>query len=144
VPQWPAHEDTQMSLVRTGFFAGGAALLMAALTLPALAEPAASEVWIWPPEAQAGHPPHAETPSDELNGQLAIASLAGGVGNTYGATCCTGGGFYFAVGGIRRQGMDGDIAFRAARDATFGRSIGGPGIDRAFRFRANSIQSSGF
>lgn len=81
-----------------------------------------------------------------LNGQLALGGLSGGVGNTFGSVCCSGGGGFFVVtGSTRRAGSEnGDIAFRQARDAAFGRSIGGPAIDRAFRFRANRIQRSGF
>jgi len=89
-----------------------------------------------------------ETPATAyaLNGQLALGGLSGGVGNTFGSFCCSGGGGFFVVTGSTRRGgsENGDIAFRQARDAAFGQSIGGPAIDRAFRFRANRIQRSGF
>ena len=88
---------------------------------------------------------HVQAPA--LNGQLSLGGLNGGVGNTYGSLCCSsGGGFVIVTGSTRRAGgaADGDIAFRQARDAAFGRSLGGAAIDRAFRFRANRIQRSGF
>jgi len=89
---------------------------------------------------------HVEPQSPSLNGYMALGSLSGGVGNTFGSYCCSsGGGFFIVTGSTRRgDGVDGDIAFRQARDAAFGRSLGGPAIDRAFRFRANGIQRSGF
>ena len=88
---------------------------------------------------------HVQAPA--LNGQLSLGGLNGGVGNTYGSVCCSsGGGFVIVTGSTRRAGgaADGDIAFRQARDAAFGRSLGGAAVDRAFRFRANRIQRSGF
>ncbi|GAB5504469.1 hypothetical protein [Pyruvatibacter sp.] len=89
---------------------------------------------------------HVEPQSHSLNGHMALGSLSGGVGNTFGSHCCSsGGGFFIVTGSTRRgDGADGDIAFRQARDAAFGQSLGGPAIDRAFRFRANRIQRSGF
>ncbi len=91
---------------------------------------------------------HGQAPvrTHALNGQLALGGLSGGVGNTFGSVCCSGGGGFFVVTGSTRSGRsaDGDIAFRQARDAAFGRSFGGPAIDRTFRFRANRIQRSGF
>lgn len=92
-----------------------------------------------------------EPQTRSLNGDMALGSLSGGVGNTFGSHCCSsGGGFFVVTGSTGRggaqsgNGADGDIAFRQARDAAFGRSFGGPAIDRAFRFRANGIQRSGF
>ncbi len=90
---------------------------------------------------------HDEPQSPGLNGHMDLGGLTGGVGNTFGSHCCSGGGggFFIVTGSTRRgDGADGDIAFRQARDAAFGRSLGGPAIDRAFRFRANRIQRSGF
>jgi hypothetical protein len=89
---------------------------------------------------------HVEPQSPSLNGHMVLGGLTGGVGNTFGSHCCSsGGGFFIVTGSTRRgDGADGDIAFRQARDAAFGQSFGGPAIDRAFRFRANRIQRSGF
>ncbi len=103
----------------------------------ALAAPAvAGESYdLWPP-ADTHH-------GGELNGKLGAVAFTGGVGNTHGSYCCSDGGFAF-YGGARRQGMEGDIAFRSARDAAFANPFSGPRTDRAFRFRANSIQANGF
>lgn len=98
-----------------------------------------------PAAAQDGHAVFGDAPAPvALNGQLALGGLSGGVGNTYGTYCCTGGSAVVAFGVPRRQGLDGDIAFRAARDVAFANPFSGPATDRAFRFRGNAIQRSGF
>jgi hypothetical protein len=123
-----------MSRFRSVALAG---VMLGAMTFSFAAQ-AESEVIIWP-DAEPVH-------TSSLNGQMHLDSLSGGVGNTYGTACCSGGGGFAVVGGrgFSRGGQNGDIAFRRAGDSVFGRSIGGPGIDRSFRFRANSIQRSGF
>lgn len=132
--------------------------ILAVVVLISGASGAADSVYLWhegaPTHASSYHAtshhsvPHHMAPvaaQTELNGHLQIGGLAGGVGNTFGAFCCTSSGFV-VVGGDTRRGFgtrgSGNVAFRQARDATFGISIGGPAIDRGFRFRANSIQRS--
>ncbi|WP_422027346.1 hypothetical protein [Pyruvatibacter mobilis] len=113
-----------------------ASTLLGGIAMPFAAQ-AESEVIIWP-DAEPVH-------TSSLNGQMHLGSLSGGVGNSYGAICCSGsGGFVVVGGGVSRGGQEGDIAFRRSRDAAFGRTLGGLATDRAFRFRANSIQRSGF
>ena len=114
-----------------------ASALLGGIAMP-LAAQAESEVIIWP-DAEPVH-------TSSLNGQMELGSLSGGVGNSYGAVCCSGDGGFVVVGGsgFSRGGQEGDIAFRWSRDAAFGRTLGGLATDRAFRFRANSIQRSGF
>jgi len=113
-----------------------ASALLGGIAMPFAAQ-AESEVIIWP-DAEPVH-------TSSLNGQMELGSLSGGVGNSYGAICCSGGGGFVVVGGgVSRGGQEGDIAFRRSRDAAFGRTLGGLATDRAFRFRANRIQRSGF
>ena len=113
-----------------------ASALLGGIAMPFAAQ-AESEVIIWP-DAKPVH-------TSSLNGQMELGILSGGVGNSYGAVCCSGGGGFVVVGGgVSRGGQEGDIAFRRSRDAAFGRTLGGLATDRAFRFRANRIQRSGF
>ncbi|MGD1935185.1 MAG: hypothetical protein ACFB0Z_11890 [Candidatus Phaeomarinobacter sp.] len=125
-----------------------AAVAAVGFALPAQAGETVREVMVVAPvsghEAGQGHV-HSQTQA--LNGQLSLGGFSGGVGNTFGSICCSGGGGFVVVTGSTRRaggGADGDIAFRQARDAAFGQSIGGAAIDRSFRFRANRIQRSGF
>lgn len=79
-----------------------------------------------------------------LNGTMALSALTGGVGNTQGTHCCGQGGFVVVIGGTGPADADGAIGLRQARDRSFGQSFGGAVTDRSFRFRANSVQRSGF
>jgi|GEM_PF-6331876 len=112
----------------------------ASLTLPTMASAEGNRVW----QADPAEP--AAPPAQVLNGQMELFSLNGGVGNTYGSFCCSSGHGFVVIGGSARtgSGAQGDVAFRRARDASFGLSFGGVARDRAFRMRANRIQRSGF